>query len=64
AAPFDFLNEIEVSPIQPPDPAQHNDVVSNVYAPLVVDPIMYGQITPEEGVTLFMEEANALLGAP
>jgi multiple sugar transport system substrate-binding protein len=63
AAPFDFLNAIEVSAIRPPDPAAHNDIVSNIWTPLVVDPIMYGQITPEEGVAIFMEEANALLAS-
>ena len=60
---FSFLANLETSPIRPPDPAKHNDLVSNILTPLVVDPIMYGQITPEEGVALLREEATTLLAA-
>ena len=61
AQTFDFLAEIEVSPIQPPDPVAHGDITTNVYEPLVIDPLMFGQLTPEEAVALFVEEANAIL---
>jgi multiple sugar transport system substrate-binding protein len=63
AATFDFLANLEVSPIQPPDPVAHGDIQTNVYEPLVIDPLMYGQITPEEAVDTFIEEANAILAA-
>ncbi len=58
---FDFLANIEVSPIRPPDPIAHGDIQTNVYEPLIIDPLMFGQISPEEAVELFVEEANALL---
>jgi hypothetical protein len=32
-----------------------------VYEPLVIDPMLFGQITPEEAVELFIEEANKIL---
>jgi hypothetical protein len=41
----------------------HGDIQTNVYEPLVIDPLMYGQITPEEAVDTFIEEANAILAA-
>jgi multiple sugar transport system substrate-binding protein len=63
AATFDFLANLEVSPILPPDPVAHGDIQTNVYEPLVIDPLMYGQITPEEAVDTFIEEANAILAA-
>jgi multiple sugar transport system substrate-binding protein len=63
AAPFDFLAEIEVSAIRPPDPAKHNEIQTNIYVPLVLDPLMFGQITPEEAAALFMEEANPVLAS-
>jgi len=62
-ASFDFLASLEgnVSPIRPPDPAAHNDILTNVYVPLVLDPMMFHQITPEEAVKTFTEEASKLL---
>jgi hypothetical protein len=60
---FAFLEALETSTIRPPDPAKHNDLVSNILTPLVVDPIMYGQITPEEGVALLREQATPLLAS-
>ena len=61
AQTFDFLATIDVSPIRPPDPIAHGDIQVNVYEPLVIDPLMFGQITPEEAVETFIEGANALL---
>ncbi|MFZ6026680.1 MAG: ABC transporter substrate-binding protein [Chloroflexota bacterium] len=60
-ASFDFLASLEVSPIRPPDPAKHNDILTNIYGPLVIDPMLYGEITPAEAVALYMEEANKSL---
>lgn len=62
-ASFDFLDALadNVSPIRPPDPAAHNDIQTNVYVPLVLDPMMFGQITPEEAVEIFVTEANKIL---
>jgi multiple sugar transport system substrate-binding protein len=60
-----FLKSLEgnVSPIRPPDPARHSELMTNVWAPQVIDAVMYGQITPEEAVALFREEATTLLAA-
>ncbi len=60
-----FLKALQgnVSPIRPPDPGKHNEITTNIWGPQVVDPIMYGQITPADGVKLYMTEANKLLGA-
>jgi multiple sugar transport system substrate-binding protein len=60
---FAFLANLETSPIRPPDPSKHNDLVSNVLTPLVVDPLMYGQITPEEAAALLRDEATPLLAS-
>lgn len=58
-----FLKSIEVSPIRPPDPGKHNEITTNIWTPQVVDPVLYGQLSPEDGVELYMTEANKLLGA-
>jgi multiple sugar transport system substrate-binding protein len=62
-ASFDFLASLEgnVSPIRPPDPAAHNDILTNVYVPLVLDPMMFKQITPEEAAQTLYDEANNIL---
>lgn len=62
-ASFEFLASLEgnVSPIRPPDPAAHNDILTNVYVPLVLDPMMFHQITPEEAVQTLYDEANKIL---
>jgi multiple sugar transport system substrate-binding protein len=64
AAPFDFLATLDVSPIRPPDPAKHGEIQTNIALPLVIDPMMFGQITPEEAAQIYIEEINALLAAP
>ncbi|MBN2305441.1 MAG: carbohydrate ABC transporter substrate-binding protein [Anaerolineae bacterium] len=60
---FDFLGVVEGynSPIRPPDPAAHADINSNVYLPQVVEPILYGMMSPEEGVKILRDEAELLL---
>jgi len=60
---FNFLGKVEEynSPIRPPDPAAHGDINANVYLAQVVEPILYGILTPEEGVQILREEAEAIL---
>ena len=60
---FDFLGIVEGynSPIRPPDPAGHADINANVYGPQVVEPILYGMMSPEEGVQLLRDEAEFIL---
>ncbi len=60
---FDYIARLEkyVSPIPAPDPAGHPDIVNNVWLAQVVDPVFYGQTTPEKAIQLLMTEANAIL---
>jgi len=51
----------DASPIRPPDPPGHADVRDNVYYPEFIDPVLYGLITPEEGVATFRELASEIL---
>jgi len=62
-AVFDYLERVgqDISPVPPPDPVGHADIRNNVLRALVVDPVLYGQITPEEGVQILREEASAIL---
>ena len=62
-AMFDFLKRVEAdsSPIRPPDPPAHADIRNNVYIPEIIDPVMFGLMTPEEGAAKLREEANKLL---
>lgn len=63
AETFDFLSRVELdnSPIYPADPPGFSDLLNNVYTPLVVEPIIYGQITPEEGAAILRSEGNLIL---
>jgi multiple sugar transport system substrate-binding protein len=60
---FDFLDRVEVdsSPIFPPNPVGYNDIRNNVWFPLFHDPVLYGQLSVEEGVAIFRAEAEAIL---
>lgn len=60
---FDFVAHVseDASPINPPDPPGAGDLRDNVWRPLFRDPVMYGQISVEDGVKLFRDEANLLL---
>ena len=62
---FNYLGIIEMdnSPIRPADPAAHADVVSNIFVPEFVEPVMYGMISPEEAAPYLREEANRILAA-
>ncbi len=60
---FEFIGRIEAdsSPVPPADPPGHADVIANVYTPLVIEPVLYGQITPEEAAATFRAEAEPVL---
>lgn len=60
---FEYVARVEQdsSPIPPPDPVGHSDIVHNVWWPEFVDPVCYGQISPEEGVEILREMANEIL---
>jgi multiple sugar transport system substrate-binding protein len=53
----------DASPIRPPDPPGHGDIRDNVFYPEVVDPVLYGMISPEEGAEIFRELATEILAA-
>ena len=61
---FEFLERIQgvVAPIPPPDPVGNTDLINNVFIPLVVDPVMFGAITPREGMRILREQAVRILG--
>ncbi len=62
-AMFDYLDYVvtDSSPIPPADPVGHADIRNNVFYPQVIDPVAFGELTPEEGVKVLREEANAIL---
>ncbi|MBI1878340.1 MAG: extracellular solute-binding protein [Chloroflexi bacterium] len=62
-AMFDYLKRVEAdsSPIRPADPPGHADLVNNVFLPEVIDPVMFGLITPEEGVATLREMGSEIL---
>jgi multiple sugar transport system substrate-binding protein len=63
AETFDFLERVaqDSSPIFPPNPPGYNDIRTNVYLPLFHDPILYGQISVEDGVKTLREQADEVL---
>ena len=62
-AAFEYVKRVEAdsSPIPAPDPAGHGDIVTNVWWPEVIDPVMFGLITPEEGVAQLREMGTQIL---
>lgn len=61
---FDYISQVEktAAPIDPPDPATHGKLISDVYNPLI-DQLLYKQITPQEAATQFREQAGAILAS-
>jgi multiple sugar transport system substrate-binding protein len=60
---FNYIDRVslDTQPVPPADPPGHTDIIKNVWYPQVVDPVAYGQITPEEAVALLREQATAIL---
>lgn len=60
---FDYLARVEAdsSPIRPPDPAGHADIISNVYEPIIIDQVFYGQIPAARAVDMLRREATRIL---
>jgi multiple sugar transport system substrate-binding protein len=65
AETFDFIERItaDSSPIPQPDPPNWSNFATNVYAALIANPLLYGQLSPEDAVTMLRSEANAVLGS-
>ncbi len=64
AETFRFVAAVaeDSSPIPAPDPANWSNFTGNVFGPLFHDPILFGQLSVEDGVALLREEANKVLG--
>jgi len=65
-AMFDFVSQAEKSaaPIPPPDPANTGEISgsnNSLIVAKVIEPVMYGKLTPEDGMALLRKEANAIL---
>jgi multiple sugar transport system substrate-binding protein len=60
---FDFLDRIQpdVAPVPPPDPVGATDLINNVFIPQVVDPVMFGVLSPEEGMKILRASAAKIL---
>lgn len=61
---FDFVSYVANGhgmPTPPPDPNQAANVINNVYQPLVIQPVMFGKISPAKGAQILMKDANAIL---
>lgn len=63
AETFAFLERVaqDASPIFPPNPPGYNDLRNNVWIPLFHDPVLYGQISAEEGAAIFRSEGQVVL---
>lgn len=60
---FEFLGQVEKdsSPIFPPDPQGFTDILNNVYNPEFVQPVLYGQVSVEDGVATLRKGAEEIL---
>ena len=65
-AMFDFAAQAEktAAPIRPPDPAGAGEVSgsnNSLIVAKVIEPVMYGKLSPENGMALLRKEANTIL---
>jgi multiple sugar transport system substrate-binding protein len=65
-AMFDFAAQAEktAAPIRPPDPAGSADISgsdNSLIVTKVIEPVMYGKLSAEDGVALLRKEATAIL---
>jgi len=51
----------EASPTPPPDPVKSTEIEKNVYKPEVIEKVLFGVITPQEGARILREKATQLL---
>lgn len=63
AETFAFIATVaeDASPNPPPEPQGWSDISANVYGPEFAEPIRYGLLTPEDGVVILREQADAIL---
>jgi len=62
---FVFLEQIEQdnTPIPPPNPAGHGEIVGEKFYSEFINPVLLKEISPEEGVAKFREFASRILKA-
>lgn len=60
---FQYMARVEQdsSPLPPPDPINHAELINNVYWPEFMEPIRYGQLSVEDGIKRFRELAVEIL---
>jgi multiple sugar transport system substrate-binding protein len=63
AETFSFIAQIteDSSPIPPADPPNWGNFNSNVYGPLFTQPVLYGQMSIEDGLQVLVDEGNKVL---
>jgi multiple sugar transport system substrate-binding protein len=63
AETFDFISRVteDSSPIPDADPPNWSNFINNVYGPLFAQPVLFGELSVEEGVVLLREEGNKVL---
>ena len=63
ATAFKFISKVakDSSPIPPPEPAGHQEIINNVYNPEVMEPMAFGKITPGEAAALLRKKATEIL---
>ena len=61
---FEYMGRVakDCSPLPPPDPVKHAELRNGVYYPEIIDPVMYGQMSPEEGAKRLRQLAPEVLG--
>jgi multiple sugar transport system substrate-binding protein len=55
--------QTDSSPLPPPDPQYEGAFENNVFWPLVIDAVLLGKISPEEGARVLRAEGNKVLAA-
>ena len=53
--------QTDSSPLPPPDPPNEGVLETNVYTPLVIDAVLLGRLSPEEGAKILRTEGNKVL---
>lgn len=63
---FRYLARVQAdsSPLPPADPPTEGAFENNVFTPLVIDPVLFGKIAPEEGAKILRTEGNKVLSRP